>query len=77
MLLESIYQFCKIYLCKLMSNCDYQIHQTLSESTTWHAMGNQQSGAGGGGKDKGEQKEKKKYEPPVPTRSVSLHTEYL
>ena len=76
MLLESIYQFCKIYLCKLMSNCDYQIHQTLSEST-WHAMGNQQSGAGGGGKDKGEQKEKKKYEPPVPTRSVALHTEYL
>ena len=59
-----------------MSNCDYQIHQTLSEST-WHAMGNQQSGAGGGGKDKGEQKEKKKYEPPVPTRSVALDTEYL
>ena len=42
-----------------------------------NAMGNQQSGAGGGGKDKGEQKEKKKYEPPVPTRSVALHTEYL
>ena len=39
-------------------------------------MGNQQSGAGGGGKDKGEQKEKKKYEPPVPTRSVALDTEY-
>ena len=38
-------------------------------------MGNQQSGSGGGpGKDKGDKTEKKKYEPPVPTRQIYIHS---
>ncbi len=38
-------------------------------------MGNQQSGSGGGpGKDKGDKTEKKKYEPPVPTRQICIHS---